>query len=284
MINNNSKQSLQQGISAIITGASTGIGKALAIELAKKYRARLVLNARRADLLDDTVKEVIEAGGQALAVSGDVADKATAEKLLNTGLEAFGQIDLLVNNAGLARSGSIEELTPEDWHHVFNINFFGALYCTYAVLPHYLAKSAGKIVNISSVAGKVSFPGSVCYAASKFAMTGMSEGMAAELGPKGIDVITVCPGWVRTEFFSNNKISDKKNPTLIAEGKNLSGFVMKHLLSISAKDTADTIINACNKGGGRELILTGPGKIVERLHAICPELVFELAKKVPVIR
>jgi short-subunit dehydrogenase len=284
MKNPREKLSLQQEVSAIITGASTGIGKALAIELAKKYKARLILNARRSELLETTVKEVTEAGGQALAIAGDIADKSTAEKLVDAALANYGKIDLLVNNAGLARSGTIEELTPDDWHHVFNINFFGALYCTYAVLAHFSANSAGKIVNISSIAGKVSFPGSVCYAASKFAMTGMSEGMAAELAPKGIDVITVCPGWVRTEFFSNNKISDRKNPTLIAEGKNLSGFVMKHLLSISAKDTALAIIQACNKGGPRELILTGPGKIVERLQGICPELVFQLAKKVPIVR
>ncbi|MBX9771875.1 MAG: SDR family NAD(P)-dependent oxidoreductase, partial [Candidatus Obscuribacterales bacterium] len=139
----------------------------------------------------------------------------------------------------------------------------------------------GKIVNVSSVAGKVSFPGSVCYAASKFALTGMSEGMGAELAKKNIDVITVCPGWVRTEFFEKNNVGQRANPTTIAEKHDLKGWVMRNLLSISSEECAKDVLDALIAGGSRELILTMPGLVVERATALFPRLRFALGKRIP---
>jgi short-subunit dehydrogenase len=145
-----------------------------------------------------------------------------------------------------------------------------------------MRKRSGKIVNVSSVASKVSFPGSVCYSASKFALSGMSQGMAAELGRMGIDVLTVCPGWVRTEFFKKNNVPDEKNPSLIAEKNDMSGLIMRHLLSISSEHCAKEIIEALAKGGSHELIMTAPGVAVERLKALFPGAVSTLAGLVPV--
>jgi NAD(P)-dependent dehydrogenase (short-subunit alcohol dehydrogenase family) len=275
------KHALKQQSTAIITGASTGIGRAVAVQLAKQFSGRVVLNARQEGLLNETAEMVRQAGGQAVTVPGDVSDKELHRKLVDTCLTEFGSVDLLVNNAGLARPGSVSKLTPEDWEFVFKVNFFGALYAIYEVLPHFSKQGQGKIVNVASVAGKVSFPGSVCYAASKFAMTGMSEGMAAELSQQNIDVITVCPGWVRTEFFSNNKVMDGRNPTLIAEGKDLRGWLMRNVLSVSSEETADEIIKACQKGGAHEVVLTGPGIFIERMHALFPGLVQNLSARVP---
>ncbi|HEY9714328.1 MAG TPA: SDR family oxidoreductase, partial [Chroococcales cyanobacterium] len=211
-----SNSRLSKNFAGVITGASTGIGKALAVRLARDFQARLVINARTEQALESTRKLIEQHGGEAIVVAGDVGVKDVAAGLVKTCIARFGTIDLLVNNAGLARPGTVTRLQPEDWEAVFAVNFFAPLYATYAALPAFAEKGAGKIVNISSVAGKVAFPGSVCYAASKFALTGMSEGMAAELANQGIDVLTVCPGWVRTEFFSKNSVIDEKNPTLIA--------------------------------------------------------------------
>lgn len=272
---------LKKGLAGIITGASSGIGRALAVLLAERYQARLVLNARNSQLLEQTAELVGKAGGQAIPVAGDVSDRELSRKFVDTCIANFGGVDLLVNNAGLAKPGPVVKLTPDDWHFVFNINFFGALYATYAVLPHFVAKKSGKIVNISSVAGKVSFPGSVCYAASKFALTGMSEGMASELQSQGIDVITVCPGWVRSEFFSNVKMPDKRNPTVIAQRKDLVGWLMRNCLSMSSEDAAREIAKACDKGGAREIILTAPGVIMDRLQGVCPSIVAAAARRYP---
>lgn len=275
-------KSLKNGFAGVITGASSGIGKALAIKLAKTYNARLILNARTNEALENTCKEVQEAGGTAIPFAADVSDPTIAQTLVQKCIEEFGDIDLLVNNAGLAKSGPVTKLTPADWQRVFAVNFFAPLNAIYAALPHFLAKRSGAIVNVSSVASKVAFPGSVCYAASKFALTGMSQGMDAELGRMGIDVLNVCPGWVRSEFFTKNDIPDVRNPTLIARKNDVSGLMMRHLLSISSEQCADDIMKALARGGGGEIILTGPGIAVERLKALFPNAVSALSGLIPV--
>ena len=249
---------LKLQFTGVITGASTGIGKALAVLLAQRLKARLVINARTEEALSETKALIEAAGGKAAIMAGDVADHGVPQRLIDYCVTEFGEVNLLVNNAGLAKPGSVMSLTPADWERVFAVNFFAPLHATYAALPHFLQNKKGKIVNISSVAGKVSFPGSVCYSASKFALTGMSEGMAAELQCKGIDVITVCPGWVRTEFFAKNQVMDAKNPTLIASKGDISGLLMKHVLSISSERAAEHIYQALQKAADKKLFLPHP--------------------------
>ncbi len=271
---------LKENLAGIITGASSGIGKALAILLAKKYKARLVLNARNELALRETANLVKQAGGVAILVVGDMAKEGLAAQVVEECVKNFGAVDLLVNNAGFAKPGKLLSLTPDDWKAVFAVNFFAPLETIYQSLPHMLKAGSGKIVNITSVAGKIAFPGSVCYAASKFALTGMSEGMAAELASKNIDVLTVCPGWVRTEFFDNNKCADHGNPTKIAAEANWRGFIMRNMLSISSESCAQEILEAMAKGGSREIILTMPGVLVERMNALFPGLMSRLASRI----
>lgn len=276
------QRGVKKGIAGVITGASSGIGRALAVLLARKYKARLVLNARTESALEETRKLVEQAGGSAVCLPGDMGDLDMPRKLVQACLENFGVVELLVNNAGLAKPGAVTALTPRDWERVFAVNFFAPLYGTYEVIPHFFQNKYGKIVNISSVAGKIAFPGSVCYAASKFALTGMSEGMAAELTSKKIDVITVCPGWVRTEFFAKNNVSDLKNPTLIAQKNDWRGIMMRHFLSISSEQAAADILKALEKGGSSEIVLTTPGIFIERVMGMMPQAVFAISRRVPI--
>lgn len=275
-----SKTQLQTHRTGIITGASSGIGRALAIKLAERFQSKLVLNARNVELLKEAENLVRAAGGEAVAIPGDISEKKIAHKLTDTCLSRFGSIDLIVNNAGLVRPGAVPRITPDDWHKVFGVNFFGPLYLIYAALPYLLEHRAGKIVNVASVAGKVPLPGTVCYAASKFAMVGMSEGMAAEFTNQGIDVVTVCPGFVRTEFYENNQVPPDGNLTFLASKRDFTGWLVKYGLSISAEQTADDIIKACQKGGPQEIILTGPGIVVDRLKRFLPSLMFEISKHI----
>ncbi len=271
---------LKSNLSGIVTGASSGIGSAIAVMLAERYKARLILNARSEADLNETAKAVEEAGGSAICLSGDIAKDNLAAKIVDKCVESYGSIDLLVNNAGFAKPGKLTSLTLEDWQNVFAVNFFAPLESIYQALPYMLKAGGGKIVNIASVAGKIAFPGSVCYAASKFALTGMSEGMAAELANKNIDTITVCPGWVRSEFFSKNNMSDDNNPTKIANQENWKGWLMRNMLSISSESCAAETINALEKGGSQEIILTMPGIIAERVNAICPNFLNKVAAAV----
>lgn len=274
------KEVLKQHLTGIVTGASSGIGSAIAVLLAQKYKARLILNARSESSLKETAKLVEQSGGEAVCVTGDLAQDNMANKLVDSCLENYESIDVLVNNAGFAKPGKITSLTTEDWRRVFEVNFFAPLEATYHALPHMIKQGGGKIVNIASVAGKIAFPGSVCYSASKFALTGMSEGMAAELASKKIDIITVCPGWVRSDFFTKNQMSDDNNPTKIAELTNWKGWIMKNVLSISSETCAAHTIMALEKGGSQEIILTAPGIIVERVNALFPNKLAKLVARV----
>jgi short-subunit dehydrogenase len=202
-----------------------------------------------------------------------------SEKLVSLCLTKFGGIDILINNAGMAVPGRFETHKIEDWRRVFEVNFFSALQLTYAALPSIKKSARGKIVNISSVAGKVAFPGSVMYCSSKFAMTALSNGLAAELAPEHIDVITVCPGLVRTEFFDKNKSPDSRNPNVIAAQKDLQGFLMRHVISISTEECVKEIVVALNKDHSQELILTIPGKIIERMNGLAPFVVSRLSRQ-----
>jgi short-subunit dehydrogenase len=277
-----SEQQLGRNFAGVITGASSGIGKALAVLLAQKYKAHLVLSGRNEPALSETADLVLQYGGQAELVIGDIGDNEVAALVVKQCLERFGAVDLLVNNAGLSKSGRVLSLTPDDWREVFAVNFFAPLRTIYEALPYMLKTGSGKIVNISSVAGKIAFPGSVCYAASKFALTGMSEGMAVELIRKNIDVITVCPGWVRSEFFAKNKLPDSHNPTKIAEQNNWQGWLMRNVLSISSESCAKSILHAIEKGGSQEIVLTAPGRILVGLNSILPGLTRKIAVRIKV--
>ncbi len=275
------KGKMQKGLRAIITGASTGIGRALALQLAREYQAKIVINARGIEDLENTARLIAEASGTAVCVAGDVSDKEICDKIVATAITEYGGIDVLINNAGLARPGVFTALTIDDWRYVFDVNLFSALNMTYGVLPLFLDQGYGKLINIASVAGKVAFPGSICYASSKFALTGFSEGMAAEFAGK-IDTITVCPGLVRTDFFKRNK--NPEDVTLMSEQKNLKGWLMKNFISISSEQAAAEIVQAMRKGGNHELVLTAPGVFIERLAGFFPQLAFSLTRRIPANR
>jgi short-subunit dehydrogenase len=254
----------------------------MALELARKYKASLIICARSAADLQKTKGEVEKLGGRAEIVCGDLSyNNDLPKQIADSCITNFGKVDFLVNNAGLGKPGTFMKLTPADWESVFRVNFFAPLYLTYEVMPHFLNQGRGKIVNVSSVAGKIAFPGSVCYASSKFALTGLSEGLATEVTQSGIDVLTVCPGWVRTEFFEKNKMSDLKNPTLIAEGQDFKAFLMRSVLSISSQEAALEIVKVMEKGGSHEIVMTAPGFLAERIKAFFPGLVASISEKAP---
>ncbi len=275
------KNGLSQNFPAVITGASSGIGKALAVLLAKKYKAQIVIGGRNLNQLEETKIEIEKAGGKCLIKSQDIAKPGAASDTVQACIDNFGSISLLVNNAGLAQAGRFEQLSVEQFRQVFDVNFFAALEGVYAALPHFKKQGFGKIVNVSSVAGKVAFAGSVCYSASKFALTAMSNGSGLELACQNIDVLTVCPGWVRTEFFEKNHVAKFKNPTLIAKEGSPRGWIMKHLLSISSEEAALQIVEELQKSGSREIVMTAPGKIIERMQGVCPKVVSTLSSMIP---
>jgi clavulanate-9-aldehyde reducatase len=180
-----------------VTGASSGIGEATARLLAHKG-CNVVLAARREDRLKSLAAEL---GEGALAVPTDVTDPAACEALVSRAIEGFGSVDILVANAGLGLYGSIADGEPEDWRRMFEVNVLGVLYATRAAVRHMLGRGSGDVVFVSSLAGRrVPRAEGTVYAATKHALTAVAEGLRMDVHGKGIRVINVEPGLVRTEF------------------------------------------------------------------------------------
>ena len=190
-----------RGTAGIVTGASSGIGAQLAKDVATRGM-RVALLARRLDRLEAVAADIRAAGGDALPVRCDVAERRDVENAVRTVVERWGRVDLLVNNAGFGRHVLFKDHDVGDIERMMRTNVLGTVYAIKAVLPTMRAQRRGWIVNLSSVAGKLGQPDEAVYSATKFAVAGLSEGLAHELAPLGIHVMTVYPALVRTEMFT----------------------------------------------------------------------------------
>ncbi len=184
----------------IVTGASSGIGRALSLELAKAG-AKLVVLARREDRLRELADKIRSLGAAIEIVVGDVTDPDVRQKTIDTARERFGGLDILVNNAGVGALGPFEGASVSRVRQVMEVNFFALVEMTRLALPLLKQGVRPMIVNVSSIVGRRAVPNRSEYSASKFAVTGFSEALRAELAHQGIDVLVVCPGTTETEFF-----------------------------------------------------------------------------------
>jgi NADP-dependent 3-hydroxy acid dehydrogenase YdfG len=183
---------------ALVTGASSGIGAATALELARAG-ATVALSARRADRLAGLVAQIEASGGKALALAGDMMVEAEAIKAVEDTVAAFGRIDILINSAGIMQAGGIEGADLAEFRRVYEINVFGTLYTCAAAVPHMIRQGEGDIVNITSLAGRKGGPQTNAYSGSKHAANSMTDAMRQELGGKNIRVSILMPGATTTE-------------------------------------------------------------------------------------
>ncbi|MBE9155682.1 SDR family oxidoreductase [Nodosilinea sp. LEGE 06152] len=186
-----------RGKVVLITGGSRGLGLVMGRQLVEAG-ARLAICARDEAELERAQTDLVQRGGEVLALICDVTHQTQVEQMVQQVSEHFGTIDVLINNAGTDIVGPLENMTMQDFDDLMQLHFWAPLYTTYAVLPGMRNRQAGRIVNISSVGGKVVSPHMVAYCASKFALTGLSAGMRVELARAGISVTTVCPGLIYT--------------------------------------------------------------------------------------
>jgi len=184
----------------VVTGASSGIGEATA-RLFSARGCRVALVARRRERLERLRDELTAAGGEALAIPADLAMQDEATAVLPKVLDAWGRLDVLVNNAGFGAQQRFEETTPEDVERMFRLNVLSVMTLARAALGPMRAAGGGSIVNVASVGGVVAHPLNVAYCASKHALVGFSKALRLECRGTGIRVTAVCPGSTRTEFF-----------------------------------------------------------------------------------
>jgi NADP-dependent 3-hydroxy acid dehydrogenase YdfG len=183
----------------VVTGASSGLGEATA-RLLSTEGATVVLGVRRVDRLRTLAKELETRGGRALALTTDVSQREQVKALLDTAVQTYGRVDVMINNAGLMPQAPLERLKVDEWDRMIDVNLKGVLYGIAAVLPHMQRQKSGHIINVSSVAGHKVGPGFAVYAATKFAVRALSEGLRQEVKPYNIRTTVISPGAVATEL------------------------------------------------------------------------------------
>jgi len=230
------QSSLEQlkGKVAIVTGASSGLGRATAVALAEAG-VRVVVVARRAERLQALCDELAEKGWPCVFVAGDAAAPETAEAAVARALADFGRIDILVNNAGLGNYKPLVETTVEDYDELMNSNMRSSFVFTRAVAPQMIAQRGGAVVFVSSVAGLAGAANEAVYSASKFAQVGFAQSVDEELRPYGVKVTALCPGGIKTEF---------------AVGRGRKAEDVAKSVMMDARDAADAIVFACMQPEG----------------------------------
>ncbi len=191
-----------RGQVAIVTGASRGIGRAIALELATHGAYIIVNYASSSRAAEALVEEITSAGGQALALQADVSQAEQVDALFNSVMEKCDRIDILVNNAGITRDTLLLRMKLEDWQAVIDLNLTGVFLCTRAASKTMLKKRSGRIINITSVAGQMGNAGQANYSAAKAGVIGFTKSVAKELASRGITVNAVAPGFIATDMTS----------------------------------------------------------------------------------
>ena len=251
----------------VITGGSRGLGLILARKFAR-MNAKLAICARDAAELKRAGQNLKSFGAEVFSEVCDVRNQNEVDNFIENVCSHYGHTDVLINNAGVIQVGPLEVQTKKDFEDAMAVHFWGAYHTMNAVTPKMRERGEGKIVNISSIGGKMAVPHLAPYCASKFALVGLSNAMRNELAKDNIDVTTVCPGLMRTGSHVN----------AIFKGKNqleFAWFSIANALpfaSISAEKAADEIIEACRRGEA-EAIISIPAEFAAKANAIFPELV-----------
>lgn len=264
----------------IVTGASAGIGEATARWLAREG-ATVVINARRAERLEVIKREIESAGGRALAVTGDVTSAADRERLVQETMRAFGRIDALVNNAGYGQRGPIELVPVDAIRQNFETNLFSLIALTQLVIPIMREQKSGRIVNISSVAGRIARPLSSVYDATKHALEAVSDGLRGELAPFGIKVVIVEPGFILTEFLgvaNENAREIIENAGPYAESIERTGAAIQRLRKLAGHpdDIAEAVFKALSSKNPRaRYAAPGHAKFALAVKRLLPARLFD---------
>ncbi len=227
-----------QGKTALVTGASAGIGYAVALSLAAEG-ANVVVTARRQDRLDALVAAAVARGGQGVAVVGDAREESTAQAATAAALNTFGGLDILINNAGVGNYKNLVDTSAEDYDDMMDSNVRSTFLFSRHAVPHMIERKSGLVLMISSMAGIYGFPGEAVYCATKFAQVGLAQALDKELRPHGVKVGVICPGSVKTEFA-------------LGRGRTEDGVAASDMLE--AEDVADAVLLACTQPAGSRII------------------------------
>jgi len=216
-----------KGKNAIITGAGRGIGRAAAIALAQEG-VNVGLLARSKEQLQQVVKELEEVGVNAVYATADISSNNEVKQAIDTLSSQLGSVDILINNAGIAKFGKFMDLEVEEWEKIIQVNLMGVYYVTRAVLPGMIEQKSGDIINISSTAGQKGAPITSAYSASKFGVLGITESLAMEVRKHNIRVSALTPSTVATDLAIENDLTDG-DPDKVMQPEDIAEFIVSQL-------------------------------------------------------
>ncbi len=259
-----------KGKTVFISGGSRGLGLVLAREFARRG-AKVAISARDGAALQRAADDVRRFGKDVMAVEADITMREEADTAIDQIRRHFGPVDVLVNNAGTICVGPLEVMTIDDFRTSINTHFWGPYFATMAVLPEMQHRKQGRILNISSIGGKISVPHLLPYCVGKFALTGFSQGLRSALRKDSVYVTTVCPGLMRTGSPRNAFFKGDNE----AEYAWFSISDALPILSMSAERAAQRIVRACERGEA-EIVLSGPAKFAVQVEALFPGITADL--------
>lgn len=252
-----------KGKTVLITGASQGIGRAIAVEFAREG-ANVAVIARSSEKLNQLRDELQVLGVSVLAQACDVTDRSALVTAVEGAAVHFGRLDILVNNAGMGLYSPLTTVRIEDFERMMQVNFWSAVYAIQAAVPHLERQGSGIIINISSILGKLDYPWMGAYCASKHALNSLSNALRIELHDRNIEVLTVCPGRVRTGFQKNAlKYKPIQNPSISVAG-------------LSAEQVAHAVLRGAWKHK-REIVIPRAGWILVAIQHVWPRMADKLA-------
>ena len=253
---------------ALITGASQGIGKATALLFAKNGYD-LIITARTQNKLDATAEEIRNLGVQVLAVTSDMGDRLAVEAMVDKAIKQFSNVDVLINNAGVCMSAPMAQTSIEDWERIINTNLWGYIYTIKALLPHFIDRKQGSIINVGSFGGKVPLPKMTAYCTSKFAVTGLTETLRLELEPQGISVSGIHPSVTNSDFLERTVFRDR-DPQEEQNRRQAMEKMLVTPLASKPEDVAQAIWDAVKHPQAE--VVVGSAKVPTWLNRLFPSI------------
>jgi short-subunit dehydrogenase len=259
---------------AVITGAASGIGRALAVRVAREGIARIAISDVNGEGLTETAK-LVEATGVPVSMHVfDVSDRAAVVKFADDVVSKYGRVTHLINNAGVGVIGTFEQLSIDDFEWLMGINFWGVIYCTKAFLPTLLAQESSHIVNVSSVFGLIAPAEQTAYTSSKFAVRGFTESLRHELAETNVSVACVHPGGIKTNIARNSKIGSNTPPDWKEQGSKFFDKVAR----TSPEEAAEVIVRGIKERNPR-ILIGSDARAISLFSRLCPKSYLRVIEK-----
>lgn len=252
----------------LITGASQGAGKATALRFAREGWD-VTLAAREGDRLTAVAQQIRALGRQAVAVPTDIGSEAQVTALVEKSVEVLGEVDVLINNAGICLTGPAVNTSLEDWKRILDTNLWGCIYTVHALLPAMVRRGKGTIINVGSFGGKMPLPEMTAYCTSKYALTGLTESLRLELAPQGIHVGIVHPGVINSDFLERAQFRGKDDSEASQRQRQMAQTLQSGWVS-QPEDIANAVWKAVEQQQAE--VVVGPAAIATELNRLFPQL------------